>query len=323
MIRVVCLGEALIDFVPLERGVSLKEAEGFLKAAGGAPANVAVGIARLGEPSAFIGKVGDDPFGHFLEQTLRENGVATRGMRFDPEVHTGLAFVSLRSDGERDFCFYRSPAADLCLRPEELATDLIHQALIFHFGSISLGAEPVRSATLAALKLAVESGTWISYDPNVRLHLWSSPEEARSQMLAVLPKVHLLKVSEEELTFLTDRSEQEAILSLFSLYPNLQVIALTRGARGSSLFTPRHAVHLPPYPVEAIDTTGAGDAYTAALLVSLLRLIDDFSKLDAPTLKHIGENANAAGAFATTRKGAIPALPTLEQLTHLLERPFI
>src|SRR5438045_2825404 len=145
--QVVCLGEALIDFVADTAGVSLAECPGFRKAPGGAPANVAVGLARLGVPAAFLGKVGDDPFGRFLEQTFAAAGVDTRFMRFDPGVRTGLAFVSLQADGERDFVFYRNPSADMLYRADEVPEDALDGCRLYHFGSITLIQEPSRAAT--------------------------------------------------------------------------------------------------------------------------------------------------------------------------------
>src|SRR4051794_18734680 len=203
MAAVICLGEALIDFVADVHGVSLEDCPGFRKAAGGAPANVAVGVARLGQTSAFAGKVGDDPFGRFLERTLAENGVDTTPMRFDPEARTGLAFVSLLENGERDFVFYRHPSADMRLRPDELPVELFSGARVFHFGSISLISEPSRAATLAAARAARNCGCIVSYDPNLRLPLWPSAEAARAAMLDAVPLADVVKISDEEAAFLT------------------------------------------------------------------------------------------------------------------------
>ncbi|HHX40894.1 MAG TPA: fructokinase, partial [Armatimonadetes bacterium] len=159
---VICLGEALIDFVALQSGVSLTEAESFQKAAGGAPANVAVGIARLGARAAFIGKVGDEPFGRFIQHTLERDGVDTTGMVFSSEYRTGLAFVSLTATGERDFVFFRNPSADMTFTPEELREELFPRAHIFHYGSITLIDEPARSTTLRAAELARDAGALLS-----------------------------------------------------------------------------------------------------------------------------------------------------------------
>ncbi|ERN05813.1 hypothetical protein AMTR_s00006p00258850 [Amborella trichopoda] len=165
----------LIDFVPTVSGVSLADAPAFVKAPGGAPANVAVAIAKLGGQSAFIGKLGNDDFGHMLVRILRENGVEVKGVRFDEEARTALAFVTLKKDGQREFTFYRNPSADMLLKVSDLDLDLIREGRIFHFGSISLISEPCRSAHLAAMKAAKEAGIFLSYNPNVSmLHVFST-----------------------------------------------------------------------------------------------------------------------------------------------------
>jgi len=185
MIDVVTLGELLIDFVPTQSGVSLIDAPSFKKAPGGAPANVAAGLAKLGVSTAFLGKVGDDAFGQFLKTTLEKVGVDTRGVVFSQDARTALAFVSLRSDGEREFMFYRHPSADMLYTPEEVNGSLIENAKILHVGSISLISEPSRSATLSALEIARENHVLISYDPNLRLALWSDSTAAKTGMLSI------------------------------------------------------------------------------------------------------------------------------------------
>src|SRR5688572_3112966 len=169
---VVCLGELLIDFVATESGVTVGEASGFLKKPGGAPANVAVAVKRLGNPSAFLTQVGDDPFGHYLAGVLDAEGVDTRGVRFSSAARTALAFVSLASDGDRSFMFYRHPSADMLMQPQDINLDVIDAGSIFHFGSITLISEPSRSATIYAVEYARSRGKLISYDPNLRLALW-------------------------------------------------------------------------------------------------------------------------------------------------------
>ncbi|XP_029144864.2 probable fructokinase-5 [Arachis hypogaea] len=182
---VITFGEMLIDFVPDTAGVSLAESRAFIKAPGGAPANVACAISKLGGNSAFVGKVGDDEFGKMLVDILNQNGVNTDGVCFDREARTALAFVTLRKDGEREFMFYRNPSADMMLKESELNIGLIKKAKIFHYGSISLISEPCRSAHLAAMKAAREAGALLSYDPNVRIPLWPSPDTARSGIKSI------------------------------------------------------------------------------------------------------------------------------------------
>jgi fructokinase len=236
MADVIALGELLIDFVPTVSGVSLIEAPAFQKAPGGAPANVAVGLAKLGASAGFLGKVGDDAFGHFLTQTLSEHGVDISGVRFDPEARTALAFVSLRADGEREFMFYRHPSADMRYRPDEVDIEALRRAKIFHFGSISLIGEPSRSATLLAVQTARESGARISFDPNLRLNLWPTENEARQRVLETLPLAQVVKIAEEELRFLTGIAGLEAAARAL-WHPGLELLVVTLGAAGCRWFT--------------------------------------------------------------------------------------
>jgi len=319
---VICLGEALIDFVALQSGVSLTEAESFQKAAGGAPANVAVGIARLGARSAFIGKVGDEPFGRFIQHTLEHDGVDTSGMVFSPEYRTGLAFVSLTETGERDFVFFRNPSADMTFAPEELREGLLSRAYVFHYGSITLIDEPARSTTLRAAELARDAGALLSYDPNLRLGLWPSAEDARRGMREGMAHTQVVKVSEDELEFITGIAETErAALEL--LNDGAELVAVTAGGRGCRFFTANAQGELSGFPVAAIDTTGAGDGFVAGMLTGLLpawRQGRRPGEMTAGELEPLFRFANAVGALTTTRHGAIPALPTVSQVDSFLAR---
>ncbi|KAG6663895.1 hypothetical protein CIPAW_02G054000 [Carya illinoinensis] len=234
---IVSFGEMLIDFVPTVSGVSLAEAPGFLKAPGGAPANVAIAVSRLGGKAAFVGKLGEDEFGRMLADILEQNGVSGRGITFDQGARTALAFVTLRADGEREFMFYRNPSADMLLRPDELDLELIRSAKVFHYGSISLIVEPCRSAHLKAMEVAKDAGVLLSYDPNLRLPLWPSAEEARTQIMSIWDKAELIKVSDVELDFLTgsDKCDDEAALSLW--HPNLKLLLVTLGEKGCRYYT--------------------------------------------------------------------------------------
>ena len=235
MANVICLGELLIDFVPTITGTDLISAPAFKKAPGGAPANVAVGLARLGVSSAFMGKVGDDAFGHFLAQTLTEAQVDTGPLCFSSEARTALAFVSLRADGEREFMFYRHPSADMLFTPEEVDITAIQAAKLLHFGSISLIAEPARSATLHALTEAREAGCLISYDPNLRLALWPDPQSARVGLWQGLAEAQIVKISEEEVAFLTNINDLETARQAL-WHDNLQLLVVTRGTTGLCVF---------------------------------------------------------------------------------------
>jgi fructokinase len=306
---VVSLGELLIDFVSQETGVSVGEAKGFKKAAGGAPANVAAAIARLGHKAAFMGQVGDDPFGHFLAGVLASEGVDVRGLRFSSAARTALAFVSLREDGERSFVFYRHPSADMLLKPGELPLDVIDEYRFFHFGSITLIGEPSRSATFEAVQYARDKGLTISYDPNLRLALWESEDAARAGMLSGLEYANIVKVSAEEVEFLTGGSD---IAPLWR--DATEMIVVTQGAAGSIAFTKDGGrTEMPGIGVKSIDTTGAGDAFLAGLLHGLMEHPDDW-KLHLAEILHF---ANAVGALTTTKRGAIPALPSRKKVREL------
>ncbi|XP_068651852.1 fructokinase-2-like [Aristolochia californica] len=308
MASVVCFGEMLIDFVPDVAGVSLAESMGFLKAPGGAPANVAVAISKLGGKSAFIGKVGDDEFGHMLVNILKQNTVNVDGVCFDKDARTALAFVTLKKNGEREFMFYRNPSADMLLKESELNLKLIREAKIFHYGSISLISEPSRSAHLAAMKAAKEAGLLLSYDPNVRLPLWPSPEAAREGIKSIWNHADFIKVSDDEVAFLTNGnpSEEKVVMSLW--YDGLKMLIVTDGEKGCRYFTKSFKGSVPGFSVKTIDTTGAGDAFVGSLLSSIAKdssILENESKL-----KERLKLANACGALCTTQKGAIPALPT-------------
>ncbi|XP_031276934.1 probable fructokinase-4 [Pistacia vera] len=314
---IVSFGEMLIDFVPTVSGVSLAEAPGFLKAPGGAPANVAIAVARLGGKAAFVGKLGDDEFGHMLAGILKENGVSGDGINFDQGARTALAFVTLRADGEREFMFYRNPSADMLLRPDELNLELIKSAKVFHYGSISLIVEPCRSAHLKAMEVAKDAGALLSYDPNLRLPLWPSPEEAREQILSIWDKAEVIKVSDVELEFLTgsNKIDDESALSLW--HPNLKLLLVTLGEHGCRYYTKAFKGSVEAFHVNTVDTTGAGDSYIGALLC---KIVDDQSVLeDEARLREVLKFANACGAITTTKKGAIPALPTEADVLSLIK----
>ncbi|KAH7434876.1 hypothetical protein KP509_06G039100 [Ceratopteris richardii] len=319
---VICFGEMLIDFVPTVAGLSLADAPAFKKAPGGAPANVAVGIARLGGKSAFIGKVGDDEFGYMLADILKKNNVHDGGILFDKGARTALAFVTLRSDGEREFMFFRNPSADMLLQESELNVDLIKKSKIFHYGSISLITDPCKSAHLAAMKIAKGAGALLSYDPNLRLPLWSSAEAAREGMLSIWNEADIIKISEEEIEFLTqggDPYSHESAMKL--MHPNLKVLLVTEGQAGCRYYTKEFHGRVPGVKVETIDTTGAGDAFVAGILSQLAK---DLSLLkDEARLREALEFANACGAITTTERGAIPALPDKEAVHKLMKNALV
>ncbi len=316
MPEIIALGELLIDFVPTVSGVTLLEAPAFKKAPGGAPANVAVGVARLGIPSGFMGKVGEDPFGHFLAQTLSDSGVDVSALRFSQAARTALAFVSLKADGERDFMFYRHPSADMLYAPEDVDASYIQSARIFHYGSISLIGEPSRSATIHAIEIAQQAGLLISYDPNLRLNLWPDIETARNGILRGWPLAQVIKVSQEELEFLS--GAEDLLTGAERLWhPNLRLLIITHGKNGCSYVTQGFNGRVPGFVVEPVDATGAGDGFVAGILYGLLRVPQALENEEL--LRQVCRYANAVGALVTTQRGAIPALPNAEQVEVFLE----
>jgi len=303
-------GELLIDFVALEMGVTVGDAVGFIKAPGGAPANVAVAFARLGYESAFMGQVGDDPFGRYLADMLAAESVHTDGLLFSQEARTALAFVSNTADGDRSFMFYRHPSADMLMKPADVNASLIEASDIFHFGSITLIHEPAKSALLKALGYAIAGDKFISYDPNLRLPLWESAAAAKADMLAGLEYASLLKISEEELEFLTGGEDVRPLWR-----ERMEMICVTYGERGAR-------VHLKDgteiqhggYAVAARDTTGAGDAFVAAMLIGIHEHRDNLQA----HLPDILDFANGVGALTCLKEGAIPSLPTLAEARAFL-----
>ncbi|XP_042485691.1 probable fructokinase-5 [Macadamia integrifolia] len=313
---IVSFGEMLIDFVPDVSGVSLAESKGFIKAPGGAPANVACAIAKLGGSAAFVGKVGDDEFGRMLADIVKSNGVNVDGVCFDANARTALAFVTLKKNGEREFMFYRNPSADMLFVESELKMDMIKHAKIFHYGSISLITEPVRSTHMAAMKAAKEAGVLLSYDPNLRLPLWPSPEAARDGIKSIWNQADFIKVSDEEVAFLTqgDPNEDEVVKKLW--YDGLKLLLVTYGDKGCKYFAKGFKGHVDGYAVKTVDTTGAGDAFVGAFLFSVSK--DPSILENEGKLKEALKLSNACGAICTTQKGAIPALPNMSAAVALI-----
>lgn len=321
---VICLGEALIDFIALESEVPLIDVSGFKKAPGGAPANVAAGLSKLGLKGAFIGKVGDDPFGRFLERTFSEAGVDVSRMIFDKSAKTGLAFVALKPGGVPDFLFYRNPSADMLLESAELDERFIASTRIFHYGSISLISEPVRSATFAGARIARKGGAIVSYDPNLRLSLWPDAKSAKHGMIEGLTGANVVKLSEEELAFITGKTElSQGANQLFDFSESIKLVLVTRGPNGCFYATRKVQNLVPGLAADVVDTTGAGDAFVGAMLFQLLDRdlnIEKIAELGQVELDSICRFANAAGALATTKRGAIVSLPTQQELMQFLNQ---
>jgi fructokinase len=345
MPKFVTMGELLVDFISDQRGeiawVAPVTHDGrtrdrskgradtsgeetspdtpvFIPAPGGAPANVAAGLGLLGKDAGFIGKVGDDPFGKGLVTALSGLGVDTQAVSYSKEARTMLAFVTRTVSGERDFVFFRHPSADMLITPEDIPAGYLSGASFFHFGSIGLIAEPARSTTLSLIGAAREAGAMISCDPNIRFPLFLNDSHARKTVLEVIPQTDILKLSEEEAVFLTgEKTPKAAAIALLSMGPGL--VAVTCGNKGSVAVTGRYAVEVDGFEVPVVDTTGAGDAFCAAMLAMVshteVKKLPELSDLD---LINIFRFANAAGALTVTGRGAIPSLPTEKEVYEFL-----
>lgn len=316
---IVSLGEILIDFFPAEYGRRLAEVTAFIPRPGGAPANVAVAARRLGSRTAFIGKVGEDAFGHLLASTLDQEKVDTHCLKFDPATRTTLAFIAKPDAATSEYVFYRNPGADLRLSINDLDFDLLHTCRALHIGSLSLVDEPARSATHAAVQMVHAGGGLVSLDVNYRPSLWPSAAKALEQIRTMLPRVDLVKVNEDEIHLLTGTNDpQQGGQVLLQSGPSL--VILTHGDKGSYFFTRKSSGFIPAFSVQAVDATGCGDSFIAGLLNRLTLSVDWQSRLIEENLRQDFRFASAVGAITATRAGAIPAMPSLAEVESFLQQ---
>ncbi|MBE5868572.1 MAG: carbohydrate kinase [Lachnospiraceae bacterium] len=311
MYDVTALGEILIDFTPC--GKSQAGQCLFEQNPGGAPANVLACLSKHGKQTAFIGKVGKDMHGAFLKSVLEESSIATEGLVEDGNVFTTLAFVALSDTGERNFSFARKPGADTCLTQEELKEDIIRESKILHIGSLSLTTEPSRGTTIKALQIAKEAGCIISYDPNYRAPLWDSKEAAVAGMRSVVGYVDVMKISDEETALLTDEEAPEAAAKKL-VEEGVPLVAVTLGSKGALVCTKEGSAIVPGYQANMVDTTGAGDSFWGGFLE---RLLESGKKPCEVTLEEavlFASFGNAVASLCVEKRGAIPAMPTLEEV---------
>ena len=310
MTDITTIGEVLIDLT--QSGLTDQGIPRFDANPGGAPANLAVAAARLGARTAFIGRVGSDSFGLYLRRCLEENGVDVSGLSVDERARTTLAVVALDEKGERTFSFYRDPSADVNLSWEHVPRELLSRTRVLHFGSVSLTAEPARTATLRAAETARQQGVWVSYDPNYRASLWPDEASAVRSMLAPLPLADILKVSDEELPLLSGTADpSEGSRRLMAMGPKLVLVTL--GAHGAFYRFAGGTGHVPGVPCVVGDTNGSGDTFFGAALSRLAKL-RSLEALTIPELERILAFANKAASITTSRHGAIPAMPTLAEV---------
>ncbi len=308
---VVALGEILIDMTyagKSEAGQTL-----FEQNPGGAPANVLTAVQRLDGRTALIGKVGNDMHGEFLKATLERENIVTEGLLVDDSVFTTLAFVNLDANGDRSFSFARKPGADTCLCKEEIKLDLIKNTKIFHIGSLSLTDEPAKSASFYALDAAKQEGCIISYDPNYRASLWNSKEEAVAGMRSIIPYVDVIKISDEETELLTDKKDvYEAADAL--LLQGVSVVIVTMGKDGAIVRTKDGVVQSAAQTVQAVDTTGAGDAFMGGFLWQLAQSGKKPEMLTLSDVQAFADFSNKVSGFCVGRRGAICAMPFPQDL---------
>ena len=312
---VVALGELLIDFT--ESGLSPQGNPLLEVNPGGAPCNVLSMLQNLGHRTAFLGKVGQDTFGDLLADAISACGIETRGLLRDGDVHTTLAFVHTHPDGDRSFSFYRKPGADVRLTAEELDEGLLTGCRIFHFGTLSLTDEPCRTATQIAVDTARKAGAILSFDPNLREPLWSDLAEAKRQIEWGLARCDILKISDNEVLFVTGETDfEKGAAILLDRFPNIRLLNITAGPDGSHCFFGGRHVFVPGFKVRTIETTGAGDTFCACVLHDVLQ--NGLENRTDDSLAAMLRFANAAAAIVTTRKGALRSMPALAEIQALL-----
>lgn len=316
MKRIMSCGEMLIDFIPSEKGVGLKDVLTFQKMPGGAPANVCIQASKLSIPSTFIGQVGKDPFGDFLIDTLRQNNVDISNVYQTNHAKTALAFVTLTQDGERQFSFYRNPSADQLLNVSQVK-DIVLDDTIFHFCSLSLDDYPLKEALHTLIMNHKKHHNLISFDPNLRLSLFSDHSAYQKVITEFIMYADLLKVSDDELAFITRMNqEQDAIEYLFSL--GIRYLVITRGKDGVTYIDSKRKLDCEGFHVEVKDTTGAGDSWIGTFL-SQLASKDSLDSMSDEDIELMLNYANAAAALTTTEHGAISALPDTKMIEAFLK----
>lgn len=312
---VTALGELLIDFT--ENGVSGQGNPLFEANPGGAPCNVLAMLTKLGHKTAFIGKVGDDFFGKQLKEAIEEVGIDSTGLCMDKEIHTTLAMVHTYPDGDRDFSFYRNPGADMMLKESEVKEELIKESKLFHFGTLSMTHEDVRKATKKAIQIAEEAGDIISFDPNLREPLWNSLDEAKEQILYGLSHCHILKISDNEIQWLTGQEDYTDGVNWILERYQIPLILISMGKEGSRAYYGGKMVEVKPFiQKNTIETTGAGDTFCGCVLHYICE--HGLENLTEENLFEMLQFANAAASIITTRKGALRVMPEEKEIAGLL-----
>lgn len=303
---VVALGELLVDFT--ENGVSTQRNPVFEANPGGAPCNVLSMLHKLGNKTAFIGKVGKDSFGEMLRNVVADQGIDTRNLMMDENVPTTLAFVHTAPDGDRSFSFYRNPGADMMLKETDVDVSMLQNTRLFHFGSLSMTSQDIEMATKMAVETAKAACAMISFDPNLRPPLWDSLDVAKEKIAYGISQCHILKISDDEIAFFTGSADIDEGVSKIQKQYHTPLICATMGKRGSIVYYAGKRVECGPFlNADTIETTGAGDTFMACVLHWVLKY--GMEGLDAQKLYDMLEFANAASSIITTRKGALKVMP--------------
>ena len=314
MIDVVALGELVIDFAPV--GTDKSGYPTLAAKPGGAPCNYLAALTAYGASTAFIGKVGTDTFGKLLIGTLKDAGIETKGIIQDSSVFTTLAFVTLDSGGNREFSFSRKPGADTCLCFDEVNLNLIDEAKVFHFGTLSLTNNPAREATHKTVEYAKKQNKLITFDPNLRRTLWENLSDAKEQILWGLSRADIVKISDEEVEFLWGCSSEEAGSKLIYEF-NVRLAMLTLGPNGCVILNKNAAAKAVCPPVKVVDTTGAGDIFGGSAVSRFLKYGKAPEELTQPELLGIAEFATVAASLSTQTPGGIPSIPSLEEVNKI------
>lgn len=315
MAKLIAIGELLIDFIPQQKGLKLKDVTGFDRIAGGAPANVCACVTKLGQKGVLLTQVGKDAFGDHLIEIVHRAGVDTSHIKQTDKALTALAFVSLDEHGERDFSFYRNPSADMLYDEKFIDPVLFQQGDILHFCSVDLIESPMKKAHLRAIEYAHQNDMIVSFDPNLRFPLWSDLNEYKKTILEFLPLAHILKISHDELEFITGKTQRDECIE-FLFQGNVKVVIITEGPVGASIYTKERSFFVPSIKTSVVDTTGAGDAFIGAIIAKLLEY-----RITIETLVELNEDlirfAHRVSSHVISRYGAIPSMPTLDDIESL------
>lgn len=314
------IGEALIDFIPEVKGQRLKDVPSFTRVAGGAPANVVGAVTKLGIPSKFLTKLGDDPFGDYIIEVLDDAGIDTSNIARDQEGETALAFVSLAADGNRDFKFYRKNSADLCYSVEDIPKDVLNDCGMIHFCSVDLVESPMKAAHQKLIEMAMEQNVMVSFDPNLRFSLWDDLGQLKKTVREFLPYADILKISDEELEFITGYTKiEEAAVQL--LNGRAKYVIYTKGKDGAEIHTKDGVIKASGYSVEVRDTTGAGDSFIGAFIYCILNdEVQDLNAVKKEKLQEYLDFANAYAANTTTKEGALAAMADNAEIREWIEQ---